>query len=100
MTKLLRGLIFSARLSIIEYLGKYRSTSRRELEPIVLSCINVRTKRNGTIIHKTLPIHGLAFIMAYKELENENKIKLTRPKDVPFPATDFETVFAISVSEV
>ena len=54
-----------------------------------------------SVIHSTggkdgpTPIHTLAFILAYKELEQNGEIRIARPRDIPFPATDYETTFEL-----
>lgn len=94
MTEYLYRLKRSARYAIIDYLKKYGACTRKVLESYVLAKMSAITRRDGSIKHAILPVHELAFILAYKELENESQIQITRPRDVPSPATDFETTFA------
>lgn len=86
-----------ARDLTVHYLKTYGACKRPELEKYVLSILNIK-ERKGVIIHETKPIHRIAFIMAYKELEAEGAVKIDRPLKVPFPMTDFETHFSFSVN--
>jgi hypothetical protein len=88
-----RRIICRAKLEILDYLKQNTSCKRLELEKHVLHQLSFREKKDGTIIEKPMPIDGLAFILAYKELEAEGQIKIERPKDVPSPMTDFNTLF-------
>lgn len=93
--KKLETWVYEARSLTLSYLREHGACSQRELEGYVASILNiVETKKEG-IRHRTKPIHGLAFIIAYKELESERQIKIRRPLGVPFPMTDFETSFAL-----
>jgi len=94
MSSRLKKLVSSAKYFIIRCLRADGVTQRSQLEPYVISGINRIEKRDGTVKHVTKPIHYLAFILAYKELENEHQIKITR-KGIPFPMTDNETIFAL-----
>jgi hypothetical protein len=89
----LSRIISCAKLEILDYLKQNTSCKRLELEKHVLHQLSFREKKDGTIIEKPMPIDGLAFILAYKELEAEGQIKIERPKDVPSPMTDFNTLF-------
>jgi len=91
----LDGLVSSAKFAIIHYLLGCKTCIRQELEPYVLSVINMKLKKDETIQHETKPIHALAFIMAYKELEAEDRIKINRSVDVHFPMTDYKTLFSL-----
>lgn len=71
----------------------------RNLKPKVISSINWR-EVHGVFIHDTKPVHVLAYILAYKQLEEEHKIRIMRPADVPFPMTDYNTTFALLSEEV
>lgn len=86
----LSKLVSKAKDCMLEHL-KTGSALNPELEQHVLSIINVKKK---TKQHVTEPVHILAYILAYKELEAEGKIKIERG-NVPFPTTDFGTVFAL-----
>lgn len=67
---------------------------RLELDDYVFNRLNMTEKKDGTVLHQTKPIHNLAVILAYKQLEAEGKIKIERPSDVPFPMTDNNTLFS------
>jgi len=92
----LRHLTNRAKNEILRFLQTHVSCKQPELEEHVLNFINERQNREGIPVHETKPIHGLAFILAYKELEADNQIKISRPYDVPFPMTDAETVFSLA----
>jgi hypothetical protein len=75
------------------------SLTNRELEPHVLTMINGRrSRKEGRIIHETKPIHALAFILAFEELEREKQICIDR-HGLPVCMTDNETVFKLAVKE-
>jgi len=57
--------------------------------------IDIKFRKDGSFYHNHKPIHMLATILAYKELEREDQIKITRMPDVPFPATDFRSNFIL-----
>ena len=90
-------LIRKAKRYILNYLKDNGSSNRLELEKSVIHTLNIRELKNGTIVHRNKPIHGLAFIVAYKELESENKIRIQRSANVPFPMTDFESLFSFKM---
>jgi hypothetical protein len=90
----LASFVLSAENAILRTLAD-ASLLGRELQSRVLSIINIKENRDGEIEHQTKPIHMLAFIIAYKQLEQTNQITILRSSGVPFPMTDFETTFAI-----
>lgn len=76
----------------------------RELERRVLLNITLKRDRFGSIVYNDntgkpvriqKPIHRLAIILAYKQLEEEGKIVIQRPANVPFPMTDYATQFSM-----
>jgi hypothetical protein len=77
----------AAKTAIVQRLRK-GVCSGKELEKHVLSTTKPK-RRNISAIHK------LAFVAAYKELELDKKIKVTRGFGVAFPMTDFETRFEV-----
>lgn len=81
---------------MLKYLRDNGLSKRLELERYVINILNIKERRDGTILHRTKPIHGLAFILAYKELESMDQIEIQRPTGVPFPMTDFETLFSVN----
>jgi len=84
-----------AKHQIVYYLRDHGACKGQELERAVTDIISIRERKDGTIIHDSKPIHHLAFILAYKELESTNEIIIQRPSNIPFPMTDFRTVFSI-----
>lgn len=88
----LNRLVTSAENEILRVLSP-KPIHGKALEAEVLYWINGRETRQYDVVHETKPIHILAFILAYKQLEATGKIKVTRPKDVPFPMTDYTTIF-------
>jgi len=67
----------------------------RQLQDPVIEKLGEKTNREGETVHRYEPVHTLAFIRAYKELEAQKLIKISRPADIPFPATDNRTEFAL-----
>ena len=92
--KKLRRLTSSAKYWLLKYLRENSIVQRLTLEPYVLSRINITQKRDETMVHRTKPIHSVAFILAYKELEAQGEIEIKRGS-IPFPMTDFETTFTL-----
>lgn len=72
--------IKSLKPNMLNFIEKHSDCTRRQLEGIV----DFRR-----------PLAKLAFIIAYKQLEAEGAIKVTRPHGIPFPMTDFETQFQL-----
>ena len=66
---------------ICSFLKKYGTCKRAELDKQI-PVLKIRQNR-------------LAYIMAYKMLENAGLIVIQRPFSVNFPLTDFETVFSV-----
>ena len=91
----LNKLIMTAKDVILHEL-KQGTLSGRDLQSRVISVIDFKEKKNGEFEHDTQPIHMSAFIRAYKELELTSQIKITRPAGVPFPMTDYATMFALN----
>jgi len=92
--KTLNSLVMTAKDEILILLSS-GPINDRVLMPKVVSSINWRETRELEIVHETKPVHISAYILAYKQLEEEHKIQITRPADVPFPMTDFMTTFAL-----
>ena len=90
----LKRLLPMAEDSIVYYLRNHGTCPRTELEPYVLSVIDTKRNKDEDLIHDTQPIHRLAFIMAFKDLEKNGRIKIARPDGVPFPMTDYKTLFS------
>ena len=80
--------------AILRYLRNNGSCKRLELERYVMSILNMKELKDGTIVHRTKPIHSLAFILAHEELESTEEIKIQR-RGIPYPMTDFETIFSL-----
>lgn len=95
MTKELDKLAKSAKRAIIQCLGVHGTRSGKDLMSSVLSIIDVKEKKDGEIEHIPKPIHMLAFIIAYKELEREGQIIISRSANTPFPMTDYKTTFTL-----
>jgi hypothetical protein len=92
----LSKLTAKARHQIVYCLRDHGTCNGQELEKTVIGIISMRKNRDGTVIHDPKPIHCLAFIQAYKELEEIGDITIKRPSDIPFPMTDFRTIFDTS----
>lgn len=95
MSENLNRLVMSAKDVILREL-KQGTLSGRDLQSRVLSVIDFKEKKNGEFEHDPQPIHISAFITAYKELEMTSEIKITRPTGVPYPMTDYATMFALN----
>jgi len=88
----------NAKTAILECLRKSSGPCKRlELEEYVISLINCKVKQDGEITHWTKPVHHLAFILAYKQLESEGLIDIQR-SGIPFPMTDSETIISLGIS--
>ena len=74
--------VASLKPNMLSFIEKHPDCTRLQLEEVV----DLRRS-----------LARLAFIRAYKALEAEGAIKVTRPSDVPFPVTDFETRFQLEV---
>ena len=95
MTKELDTLARSAKRAIIQCLGTHGTRSGKDLVSSVLSIIDVKENKDGEIEHVPKSIHMLAFIIAYKELEREGQIVICRFANIPFPMTDYRTIFTL-----
>jgi hypothetical protein len=93
--KKLSRLVGEAKEEIIYFLRAKGPCKRPKLEAYIISSINLENTRNG-IEHRTRPVHRLAFILAFKELESQAEIEIQRPLTVPFPMTDNETMFSLN----
>lgn len=93
-TKQLKKLIQYGRDLILRYLSKRDSMLSQELEKYVISWLNAHTNREGDVVHMTKPIHVLAFIMAFEELEQEGAVKVNR-HGLPLSMIDNETTFEL-----
>jgi hypothetical protein len=94
-------LVLKAKNNIVWHLRYHcqKPCNCRDLMLAVIDCLSIHEKRDGTISRNPLPIHHLAFIIAYKRLEEEGKIAIQRSPNVPFPATDFNSVFSLRQEE-
>lgn len=93
--KTLNDLVSTAKYQILRLL-RSGPLNDRVLMPKVISSINWHETREFDVVHETKPVHISAYILAYKQLEGERKIRITRPADVPFPMTDYKTTFALN----
>ena len=99
MTEKLEMWVRMAKRNILRYLEQVGQCERKELEGYVLNLLNRRETREGRVIHETKPIHVLAFVVAHKRLEMEQRIKIKRSSSLPFPVTDFKSVFVLVEGE-
>jgi hypothetical protein len=90
-------LILRAKQTILDYLYNQGSCKGRELGRHVIDNLAWKERMYGEIVYRPVAKDGLAFIMAYKELETDGEIKIVRPKGVPFPMTDYETTFELNI---
>lgn len=97
--KLLR-LVDEAKEYILKFLQDKPSCKRSELDKYIFQRLSLKLKNDGTITHRHKPEHGLAYILAYKQLESTGEIEIQRPVRVPFPMTDWETVFSLKEREM
>lgn len=95
MTEYLERLSRRAKSEILYYLGKHGLATDKELVTHIVNILSMHTKKDGTLIRFTSSIFLLSYIMAYKELETENKITIQRPYGTSFPMIDFETTFQL-----
>ena len=86
--------ILTAEYVIGNYLKDHENCLKEELMLHVLNSINQRLNRKDDTVHTTKPIHVLAWLIAYKELENEGVIIVDR-KDLPFPTIDNRSRFSL-----
>ena len=86
--------VSSAEYSIINYLKEHPDCTNKELMPHVIDCMSIKANKEGKIERKPQPIHTLAFLIAFKELEAEGLIQIERGT-VPFPMTDFKSKFSL-----
>jgi len=86
MEKDFETLINIAGQYIMDYLRERGECRQKVLMSFVLEKLRHHTKTG----------HLLAFTSAYKKLESYGLIKIKRPKGVPFPMTDAETIFKVT----
>ena len=86
--------VSSAEYSIINYLKDHSDCTSKELTPHIIDCISIKANKEGKIERNPQPIHTLAFLIAFKELEREGVIKIDRGA-IPFPMTDFKSRFSL-----
>jgi len=91
-------LVREAKAHIIRYLTGRLEGVGRQLESYVVYAINWRVKRDWSTVHETKPIHQLAFLLGFEELERENKISVNR-HGLPVCMIDDETVFKLTEKE-
>jgi len=87
----LGNLIPTAEYAITTYLKDHGGCLKKELMEHALDAIN-SYESHGYTEHKTKPIHTLAWILAFKELELEGVIRVER-YDIPFPMVDNKSQF-------
>jgi hypothetical protein len=87
-------LVESAKAEILRLLS-HGPKRDKQLFPAVLDWLSLKTTRDGNVVHEILPQHRSAYITAYKQLEEEGSIVITRSRSVPFPMTDNATMFAL-----
>jgi len=85
MEKNFETLVNIAGQYIMDYLREKRECTQKELMSFVLEKVRLHTKTD----------YFLAFTLAYKKLESYGLIKIKRPKGIPFPMTDAETIFKV-----
>ena len=90
--RILESFISTAEYSIANYLKDHDGCGKKELMNHVLNSINLRKNRRDDVIHVTKPLHVLAWLIAFKELERESVIRVER-YDVPFPMVDNKSQF-------
>ena len=93
-TNLLEGFISTAEYVIANYLKEHVNCPEEELYLHVLNSINLKRNRRNDTVHDTKPIHTLAFLIAFKELEKEGIIQVDR-KDLEFPLIDARSRFSL-----
>jgi hypothetical protein len=86
--------VSSAEYSIVNYLKEHPDCTSKELMPHVIDCMSIKANKKGEIERNPQPIHTLAFLIAFKELDAEGVIKIDRGS-VPFPMTDFKSIFSL-----
>jgi len=96
LTNQLDDLVEFTKNVMLNNLRSQGTTNGQILQQQVLSVINTKETRDGEIKHETKPIHLLAFVLAYKQLEQGQQIIISRPSDIPFPMTDYRTTFTLS----
>lgn len=98
MTEKLDKLVRESKAQIVRFLSSRIEALSRQLESYVVYAINWRVKRNWSMVHETKPLHTLAFILAFEELEREKQISIDR-HGLPVCMIDNETVFKLTVKE-
>lgn len=78
----------------------HRSINGKDLEKDMIQRLNLTFDKEDFPVHKTKPIHRLAYILAYKQLEKEKKIVIQRPTNVPFSMTDGATIFRLGAQNI
>jgi hypothetical protein len=89
---LLESLISTAEYVMANYLKDHNGCLKRELMNHVLSVIDLHENRSNSEVHQTKPIHTLAWLIAFKEMEREGVIRVER-HDLPFPMVDDRSLF-------
>jgi hypothetical protein len=87
--------VSSAEYSIVTYLKEHSNCPSEELMPHVIDCMSIKANKKGIIERNPQPIHTLAYLIAFKELEAEGVIKIDRGS-VPFPMTDHKSRFSLA----
>ena len=91
-TNMLGGFISTAEYVIANYLKDHNGCLKRELMNHVLGVIDLHENRSNSEVHQTKPIHTLAWLIAFKEMEKEGVIRVER-HDLPFPMVDDRSLF-------
>ena len=87
----LGNLIPTAEYAITTYLKDHGGCLKKELMEHALNTIN-SYEYHGYTEHETKPIHTLAWLLAFKELEREGVIRVER-YNIPFPMVDNKSQF-------
>ena len=90
----LEGLVSTAEYIISSYLKDHNECLKEELFLHVISKIAAKENREGYMIIDQKPIHTLAWLIAFKELEMEGVITVDR-KDLAFPLIDNRSRFSL-----
>ncbi len=90
----LEGFISTAEYVIANYLKDHENCSKKELMLHVLDEINQSSNDPAATVNDTKPIHVLAWLISFKELEKEGVICINR-QDLPFPVIDDRSRFSL-----
>lgn len=93
-TRTLESLISTAEYVIGNYLKDHNDCLKEELMIHVLNSISLKENRQGDMVSNPKPIHTLAWLIAFKELEKESVIQVNR-NDLTFPLIDNRSKFSL-----